>query len=465
MITISLLIFNRNAAVANINETVIEADSNVNHDINSNNPTAIDEVQNQDEITITADQLTYDGEGLLNAVGSVKLTSSDGITITAEQLTYCDTTGLAVASGGVEIIQKQDVYQSETLEYNLKTHQGFSESATCLLDSKGAKDMKLTGRNMEITDETVKMKNNVFTRCHRPTPEYFITATRIVYQGDRVKLWNSIIFIHGIPIFYFPYLSFKVGANKIPNLKPGYNDEDGLFVTYSFETPVENGHNWFFNGYYSTKSTSTYGAGLGLYKNNLNNQISVNYTNDQLADNKYWTVADTISYSMPLCYLIINGSYRFDDSERTQYGFNLYGNYWRSPVGNWQVGILAQEITALSDSDRYGGVYGGYRLNYSLNRYLAFNFLRIDPLSTLPEGDFESLLSDYNYRFGSNYMYNIRVPFWKDYYFDLDGSYNSTQDLWIDRNYRITRDTCCFTLSFGWDDITETMTFSWSISL
>ncbi|NLW45840.1 MAG: hypothetical protein GXY86_00645 [Firmicutes bacterium] len=74
-------------------------------------------------------------------------------------------------------------------------------------------------------------------------------------------------------------------------------------------------------------------------------------------------------------------------------------------------------------------------------------------------------MSDYDYRFGSNYLYNIRAPFRKDYSFGLDGSYNSTQDLWIERNYRIIRETCCFYLSFGWDDTAEDYTFSWSISL
>lgn len=187
----------------------------------------------------------------------------------------------------------------EAIEYSLQTHEGFSGSATCMLDNKGSRDIKLTGRNMKLTDEATRMERTIFTRCHRPKPEYFITATSIVHEGDRVKLWNSIVFLHGIPVFYLPYLSFQVGGSRMPNLEPGYSGDDGFYVTYSFETPVENGHKWFFNGVYKTKDTSTYSAGFGLYKNNLSNRLTINYNNPIISDD-YWSINDTFSYNMPV---------------------------------------------------------------------------------------------------------------------------------------------------------------------
>jgi lipopolysaccharide export system protein LptA len=181
---ICLFGFNRKVAFAVINETAIEAEGYVNYDMDSNITDASGEViVTHEKGVIKADQITYYGaDGLLNAVGSVqassndglvveadllnydnrkgiavfkdnvKLTSSDGTTITAGQITYCDTTGYLIASGGVEIIQKQNTYQTEAIEYNLQTHEGFSGSATCILDNKGARDIKLTGRNMKLTD-------------------------------------------------------------------------------------------------------------------------------------------------------------------------------------------------------------------------------------------------------------------------------------------------------------------------
>jgi lipopolysaccharide export system protein LptA len=495
---ICLFGFNRKVAFAVINETAIEAEGYVNYDMDSNITDASGEViVTHEKGVIKADQITYYGaDGLLNAVGSVqassndglvveadllnydnrkgiavfkdnvKLTSSDGTTITAGQITYCDTTGYLIASGGVEIIQKQNTYQTEAIEYNLQTHEGFSGSATCILDNKGARDIKLTGRNMKLTDEATRMERTVFTRCRRPKPEYFITASSIIHEGDRVKLWNSIVFLHGIPIFYIPYLSFRAGADRIPNLEPGYNSDDGFFVTYAFETPVENGHNWFFNGVYRTKDTSTYGVGLGLSKNNLRNRFSVKFNNPILSDD-YWSVSNSLSYNLPLATLSLSGSREFNTSEETHYNLRLTGKKQDSPLGSWRLGILAEEITAIYRSEKYGGIYGGYRLDYYPNKYLTFSLIKVDPLSTLPGRDFEALLrsNDYSYRFGANWQYNIKIPFWKDYSFGLDGSYNSTQDLWIDRNYRITRDTCCFYLSFGWDDLAENFIFSWSISL
>ncbi len=485
-------------AFAADNQVTIEAEGNVNYDLESHITTATGHVKvTHEKGFIIADELTYNSiDGFLEAVGSVKassneglvigadrltydrntgtaefnkhvkLTSNDDLTITAEHLTYNETTGLAIASGGVEITQKQSTYQTAELVYNHQTGQGSSGgSVSCFIgNNSGGRGIKLNGETMEIADEVTTLKKNVFTRCQRPKPEYNITATKIAYDGDRVKLWNAIVFLHGVPFFYLPYLSYRVGADHLLDLEPGYNSDDGFYITYSYDAPVENGRNWFINGVYKTKDTSTYGAGFRIYKNNLSNRITVKF-NDPISGDDYWSVSDTVSYNMPLFSLSASGSRQFNTSEETHYNLRLTGKRQNSPLGSWRAGILAEKITAVYRSNKYGGIYAGCRLDYYPNQYLTFSLLKIDPQSTLPGRGFETLLSDYNYRFGSNWLYNIRAPLGKDFSFAMDGSYNSSQDLWIDRNYKIVRKTCCFSLSLGWDDIEKAHTFSWSIRL
>lgn len=498
--TIFICLFGPNSkiALAVDNQVTIEADGNVNYDLESQITTAEGHVKvTHEKGVITADELTYNGlGGFLDAAGSVKassteglvieadrltydrntgiaefdkhvkLTSSDDVTITAGHLVYNETTGQAIASGGVEVTQKQSSYRTEELVYNHRTGQGSSGgSVSGYIGNNGnGRGIKLDGETMEIADEVTTIKKNVFTRCQRPKREYFITATKITYDGDRVKLRNAIVFLQGVPFFYLPYLSYRVGADHLLDLEPGYNSDDGFYITYSYDAPAENGRNWFINGVYKTKDTSTYGVGFRVYKNNLSNRITIKY-NDPISGDDYWSVSDTVSFSKPLFNLTVSGSREFNLSEETHYNLRLTSKRHNSSLGSWRAGILAEEITAVSRSNKYGGVYGGYRLDYYPNQYLSVSLLKVDPLSTLPGRDFETLLSDYNYRFGSNWLYNIRAPLGKDYSFVMDGSYNSSQDLWIDRNYKITRRTCCFTLSLGWDDIEKAHTFSWSIRL
>ena len=228
-------------ALAADNQVTIEAEGNVNYDMESQITTAEGHVKvTHEKGVITADQLTYNGlDGFLDAVGSVKassteglvieadrlaydlnagiaefdehvkLTSSDEVTITAEHLFYNETTGQAFASGEVEVTQKQSSYRTAELVYNHQTGQGSSGGpVSCFIGNNGVgRGVKLTGETMGIAHEVTTLRKNVFTRCLRPNREYFITATKIAYDGDRVKIWNAILFLHGVPFFYFPYLS------------------------------------------------------------------------------------------------------------------------------------------------------------------------------------------------------------------------------------------------------------------
>ncbi len=488
--------FNIQVAGAAGDEVTIEADGSVNYDIHTNTTTAENNVRiTQETGVIRAEHVTYNGtEGIIKASGSVKVTSNDGssieadrldfnnitgiaefnehvklttkdgITINAEKVTYNNISGLIVATGGVKIIYKNNVYRTDTIQYNLKTGTGSTGSSNCTLESDGRRDVKLIGKDMEIVDGVTKMKKAVFTRCLEPNPEYYITATSIEYEGNHLKLWNPVVFIHGVPVFYLPYLSFQTDADEIPNLEPGYDSSDGYFLKYSFVTPVEKGHNWFYSGAYRSEDTSTYGAGLGVYNGNASNKTAVNF-NIPIKGKNYWNITDTFSYNMPLFQLTVDGARDFDSSEKTQYGFSFTRKYWESPLGRWQAGILAREITVFSGSDKYGGSYGGFRLDYNPIKHVTISLLQVEPISTIPDDNsLETiLLDDYDYQFGSNWLYNIKIPLGKVYSFGLDGTYNSKHSFWIDRDYRIIRDTDCFSLSFGWDDIDQKMTFDWKI--
>ncbi|MGE5581445.1 MAG: LptA/OstA family protein [Bacillota bacterium] len=467
----------------------IEADEKINYDISTDVTVAHKNVKvTQEKGIIVADEVTYNGKaGLIEAVGKVKLTTNGDNTviieadkllydlntmvgnfsgqveltskeavITADQLVYNGKTENVTASGNVKIKQKQAIYRSETIEYNLRDEKGVSGPISGVV-----RDYKLNGKNAQLDKDETKLNKATFTRCPKPHPDYTVTATRIKYDGKWINLRNAVLFIKGIPAFYFPVLSFPVDGSAFPTFDLGYSNDDGAILKFSYITPVTDGHNWIFTGDLREKDTngSNIGAGYGLYKGNFSNTSYINYNFNKTNTDNYWSFSDTFSYDRPLFVLTVDGSHEFNGWEKTQYGFTFTRKYWDSPLGRWQLGVLARKVSALDGSgDEYGGVYGGYRLDYNPNRYMTFSLLRLESLTG---DDYRDFLDDY--RLGSNWLYSVGIPLNNTYSFNLDGTYNSDQTLWIKRVYGITRETCCFKVSASYDDIPRT--WSYSISL
>jgi lipopolysaccharide export system protein LptA len=490
--------FSGKVALAVIKQVDIEAEGNVDFNINTKITVANKNVKLTSENgLIEADRVTYDGNtGLANATGgikltknevvivadrldydnnldlakfysNVKLTSKNGVIIEAAELSYDGNSGLVVASGGVKITQGQSIYQTDAINYNLNDQKGTSSSVKMQVDGVG-RPYKVTGNGTEITKDSTTISNATITRCIEPHPEYVIKATTVTYSGQYIKLRNAVLYVEGVPIFYYPVLSLRVDGKFMPGLQLSFNPTDGFLLSYNYATPIENGQNWTVSGLLKTKTTSatpspeitanpsTIGIGYGSYVGNLSNHL--NLSGNVYSDASSFSIADTMTYNMPLFYLVVDGSRELSSTESTQYGFSLTRKYWNSPIGNWQFGILARDVSVLAGSTRYSGIYGGYRLDYNPNPYMTFSLLQLQSLAG--ENYQGYFLSDY--QIGSNWFYNMSTPIMGKYYsLNVHGTYNSdlTQP-WIHRIYNVTRETDCIAISLGWDDVPKSLVFN-----
>lgn len=406
-------------------EVKIEAVGNVDYDMETNSATASkDVILTKDDIKIECQELFYNGK-----------------------------TGEVNASGNVRITTSKFVYQTETLSYNLNQKIGDLTDFTGSLKGS-ARDYYFSGIDGALAGESGTISNVIMTRCPEPKPEYLLKAKRIDYDSDKVYLHRVVLRVKGIPVFYFPKLSFKTDDNDLPDVRLDYDGEDGLQIGIDYTGPAKNNRSWHYKGELTTKGANRIGFGIKNYLGDLiSNRVNLAYDFDD-----FWVIDDQFNYNTRLFNLNLDGIKEFSDEEKTELGIRLTSKYWETPIGRWRVGMLARDVYALDSSNQeYGGTYWGHQLDYNPSKFVAVSYLRLDSDET--NEDYRDFLEDY--KLGNNYLYDISIPITQKYSLGLDGTYNpNVEDDWVRRFYRIKYETCCLRLSAGWDDLAKSWEFN-----
>lgn len=406
-------------------EIKIEAAGNVDYDMETNSTTASkDVILTKGDITIECQELIYNGE-----TGDVK------------------------ASGNVKITTSKYIYQTETLNYNLNLETGDLEEFKGMV-KMDSRDYHFSGNEGTLEGTTGTISKAVMTRCPKSKPDYVLTAKQINYDDERVYLRGVVLEVKGIPVFYFPRLSFKTNNNDLPDIRLDYDKEEGLQVNFDYAGPVENNRSWHYKGEFSTKGPNRIGFGVKHYLgDHINNRANLAYDFDN-----YFVFDDQIYLGARFFSLNLDGIKEFSDREETQLGIRLSSNYWETPIGGFRFGVLARDVYAFdSAGHKYGGTYWGTQLNYNPSKYVSLSYLRLNSDET--NENFRDFLEDF--KLGDNYLYNISIPLTQEYSIGLEGNYNpAVEDEWVRRLYMIRYENCCFRLTVGWNDISE----SWEMS-
>lgn len=413
-----------NKVLANSNsEVMIEAEGGVDYDVQNN---------------------------ITTAQKKVKLVDGN-LLIEAEKLVYYGESGLVEASGGVKITQDNVNYQTEAITYNLKEEVGKAGIFTGVLHEE-PRDFNVSGESIVLKNGTTEIGQAKITRCPRENPDYYFSAKSISIIENRVHLKRVVLRVKGIPLFYFPSLSFSMNQ-AMPETQIGYSEDDGFKFKYHYLSKLTNYTDLEFLGDLSIHGDSEVGIGLKTGTDNQQNHFNVIYNFDD-----YWKIKDQLLLSSNLFELNLDGVKEFSDQDQTEIGFKLTRKYWDTATGRWQVGILARQITAKNDSDiEYGGLYSGLRLDYNPNPYATVSYLYI---KSHTDKEFGDLMEDFG--IGDNLLYEFNVPLSKGFSIGLVGVYNE-DDSWIKQSYTVARDSCCFKTSLTWERIENTWDFNWRI--
>jgi lipopolysaccharide assembly outer membrane protein LptD (OstA) len=141
--------------------------------------------------------------------------------------------GEAVADGHVRIEEGDLIWTGEHIRYNFITHQMQSEQFRTGKPPVFAQGRQLQG---DTTNKTYTARHAFVTTDDVSDPAVRVRASRIkIVPGKYVEMWNAVLFMDGVPTFYFPYYRRNLGprANNY-NFLPGYRSAYGPFLLNTY---------------------------------------------------------------------------------------------------------------------------------------------------------------------------------------------------------------------------------------
>jgi LPS-assembly protein len=149
--------------------------------------------------------------------------------LTADEVELNTQSGEVTADGRVRIQQDGLIWASEHVRYNFKTHQ--LEAAHF---RTGEWPIFAAGEGLrgEITNRVYTATNAFITPEDVYQPDVRVRAKYIkIVQGDRIEAHKATLYVGGVPVFYFPYYSRKLGSRSNNfNFIPGYRTSYGPFI-------------------------------------------------------------------------------------------------------------------------------------------------------------------------------------------------------------------------------------------
>jgi hypothetical protein len=159
-------------------------------------------------------------------------------TLTADSARLDYQTGEAVADGHVRIEEGDLIWTGEHIRYNFKTHQMQSEQFRTGKPPVFAQGEQLQG---DTSNKTYTARHAFVTTDDVSDPAIRVRASSVkIVPGKYIEMWNAVLFMDGVPTFYFPYYRRELGlrANNF-NFLPGYRSAYGPFLL--------NTYTWFLN--------------------------------------------------------------------------------------------------------------------------------------------------------------------------------------------------------------------------
>ena len=186
---------------------------------------------NLEVIPLSGDEasLEYDfANNIITATNGV-LIKYGGAVLTADSARVNEQTLEAVADGRVRIQRDDQLWASEHIVYNFKTRQIFAEEFR-----SGRSPVFAAGQGLraDITNHVYVATNAFVTSDDISEPAFKIRAKYLkIIPGERVTAHGAVLYLEGVPVFYFPYYSrtLKPRANQLSAL-PGYRSSYGPYV-------------------------------------------------------------------------------------------------------------------------------------------------------------------------------------------------------------------------------------------
>ncbi len=160
-------------------------------------------------------------------------------TLMADSATVNQKTGEVVADGHVRIESGGMLWVGERIRYNFLTHQMQSAEFRTGKPPVFAAGDVLQG---DITNKTYNARHVFVTTDDVSNPAIRVRASRIkIIPGKYVEMWNAVLYMDGVPTFYFPFYRRNLGEHSNHfNFAPGYRSAYGPYLLSSYTWYLNN---------------------------------------------------------------------------------------------------------------------------------------------------------------------------------------------------------------------------------
>jgi LPS-assembly protein len=138
------------------------------------------------------------------------------------------------ADGRVVLQSENEVTTADSLTFNLDTALGRMEHAVGLAQPSLFFEAGVLDRQ---EPDYYHFEGARFTTCAQPNPRWKFSCSKANYKkDDYVEMWNMVLSIKGIPVFYFPYFRYPIQDRATGLLRPniGYTKTKGWKISQDF---------------------------------------------------------------------------------------------------------------------------------------------------------------------------------------------------------------------------------------
>jgi lipopolysaccharide assembly outer membrane protein LptD (OstA) len=186
-----------------------------------------------EEITIIA-HYWEKNDNLISASGDVEVHYQD-ITLLADGAEVDVETKDVYAWGNVTIRAPDEVVSCEEVRFNLDSSQGELKKVTGMIQPTFLYEAESIDRKSKDLFSFGKAK---ITTCTQPVPRWEFSCSRANFKkDDYMEMWNAVLKVKKIPVFYLPYMRYPLDRDRATGLlmpQGGYSGQKGVFYSQSF---------------------------------------------------------------------------------------------------------------------------------------------------------------------------------------------------------------------------------------